>query len=369
MDWRAAVFKGHPIEEVGLGGTNNFNLLRLFAAVLVLYSHSYYLLGRGQEEPIGAWSGWFDASVLGVSIFFFISGFLVCRSWDARRDPVSFLAARVLRIAPAYWCVLLAVALVLGPALTTHSLADYVRDPDTWKYVAYGAAVHVQYVLPGVLEHAPAPGVNGSLWTVRLEAGLYLMLLIAGSLASSAGAGNTLDGKRWWSHPLVRSLLLFVWLLLLVKVAFAGPGYYKLAGYFLFGVACYRFRALCILHPGWALLLTCAALAFAGSWFGPLMIPMAVAHLVLTLALHPALRIPPGWLHRNDYSYGLYLYGFPVQQTLVAAGLSTPMAVLSWALPITMCCAALSWHLVEHPLLTRKNAIIARILARRIFRA
>ena len=118
MDWRAAIFKGHPIEESALGGANNFNLLRLFAAALVLYSHSFHLLDRRHEEPIGAWFGWFDASVLGVSIFFFISGFLVCRSWDTRRDPVSFLTARVLRIAPAYWCVLLVVALVLGPAVT-----------------------------------------------------------------------------------------------------------------------------------------------------------------------------------------------------------------------------------------------------------
>ncbi|MFS8087452.1 MAG: acyltransferase family protein [Acidobacteriota bacterium] len=368
MTWRAALFQGHPIDEAALGGTNNFNLLRLFAAVLVLYSHSYYLLDRGQQEPVGAWSGWFDASVLGVSIFFFISGFLVCRSWDARRDPLSFLIARLLRIAPAYWCVLLAVALVLGPAMTTHALADYVRDADTWKYVVYGAVVHVQYLLPGVFEHALAPGVNGSLWTVRLEVALYLMLLIAGLLASSEAAGSVLADRHRWAGPAVRGLLLFVWLLLLVKVAFAGPGYYRLTGYFVFGATCYRLRALCILHPGWALLLAGAAIAFVGSWIGPVMIPMAVAYLVLTLALHPELRLPSGWLHRNDYSYGLYLYGFPVQQTLVAAGFSTPVAVLGWALPVTLCCAALSWHLVERRLLARKSAIIDRIRARWIVR-
>ncbi len=369
MDWRTTLCQGHPIEDTALAGTNNFNLLRLFAALLVLYSHSYYLLGQGQAEPIGAWSGWLDASVLGVSIFFFISGFLVCRSWDARRDPVSFLTARVLRIAPAYWGVLLAVALVLGPVMTTHSLVDYARDPKTWTYVAYGAVVHVQYLLPGVFEHAPAPGVNGSLWTIRLEVALYVMLLIAGWLAHAAASGNAPGGRRRRSVPLVRALLLFVWLVLLVKVAFAGPGYYKLAGYFLLGVACFRFRALGILHPVWALVLACAAFAFAGSWFGPVLLPFAVAHLVLTLALHPALRLPAGWLHRNDYSYGLYLYGFPVQQTLLAAGIATPMAMLGWALPVALCCAAVSWHLVEHPLLARKDAIIARILSLRMCRA
>jgi peptidoglycan/LPS O-acetylase OafA/YrhL len=368
MDWRAAIFKGHPIEESALGGANNFNLLRLFAAALVLYSHSFHLLGRGGEEPIGAWFAWFDASILGVSIFFFISGFLVCRSWDTRRDPVSFLTARVLRIAPAYWCVLLVVALVLGPAVTTHSLADYFRDPDYWKYVAFGAVIHVQYLLPGVFEHTPTPGVNGSLWTIRLEVALYLMLAIAGSLAHSVVARGAPDGERWWSRPVVRELLLFVWLFLLVRIAFAGPGYYHLTGYFLFGLGCYRFRALCVLRLDGTLLLACAAIAFGRTWFGPVLMPMAIAYLVLTLALHPALQMSRGWLHGNDYSYGLYLYGFPVQQTLVATGISMPMVVLGWALPVTMGCAALSWHLVEHPLLARKDAIIDRVLGWRIFR-
>jgi peptidoglycan/LPS O-acetylase OafA/YrhL len=335
----------------------------------VLYSHSFHLLDLRPEEPVGAWFTWFDASVLGVAIFFFISGFLVCRSWDNRRDPVSFLTARALRIAPAYWCVLLVVAVVLGPAVTTHPVTDYILEPGTLRYVAYGAVIHVQYLLPGVFEHAPAPGVNGSLWTIRLEVALYVMLAIAGTLAQSAGARGASAGKRWWARPVGRELLLFAWLLLLVRIVFAGPSYYHLAGYFLFGLVCYRFRGLCILRLDWTLLLVCAAIAFGRTWFGPVLMPMAIAHLVLSAALHPALQSSRGWLHRNDYSYGLYLYGFPVQQTLVAMGIATPMAVLAWALPVTLCCAALSWHLVEHPLLARKDAIIDRVQAWRVFRA
>ena len=368
MTWRAAFFKGHPIEESALRGTNNFNLLRLFAAALVLYSHSFHLLDRRGEEPIGAWFAWFDASVLGVSIFFFISGFLVCRSWDTRRDPVRFLTARALRIAPGYWCVLLIVALILGPAVTTLPLTEYFREWDTWKYVVYGGVLHAQYLLPGVFEHAPAPGVNGSLWTIPLEVALYLMLAIAGSLGHSMVGRGARDRERWCVRPVMRELLVIVWLVLLVKIAFAGPGYYKLAGYFLFGVACYRFRALCVLRLAATLLVVCAAIAFGRTWLGPVLMPLAIAHLVLSVALHPALKMSRGWLHRNDYSYGLYLYGFPVQQTLVAAGMSMPMTLLAWALPATLGCAALSWHCVERPLLARKDAIVGRVAALRIFR-
>jgi peptidoglycan/LPS O-acetylase OafA/YrhL len=117
------------------------------------------------------------------------------------------------------------------------------------------------------------------------------------------------------------------------------------------------------------LLLACASIAFGRTWLGPVLMPMAIAHFVLSAALHPALQMSRGRLHRNDYSYGLYLYGFPAQQTLVAMGISTPMALLGSALPITLCCAALSWHLVERPLLARKEEIIDRVLAWRIFRA
>lgn len=369
MDRRAAWRGSWPVEDAALAGPNHFNLLRLLAALLVLYSHSYHLLGQRAEEAVGAWFNWFDASVLGVSIFFFISGFLVCRSWDARRNPVGFLLARALRIAPAYWCVLAIVALLVGPVFTTLPVADYFRDPRTPLYVALSAVIHTQYLLPGVFENAPAPGVNGSLWTIRLEVALYIMLAIAGALGTLATAGDDAGPPRWWRRPGVALLLVLAWLVLLEKLAFAGPAYYRLAGYFLLGVAAWRFRGLCRLRFDWMILLAIAAIALGRTWAGPVLMPLAIAQFVLTCALHPALRGAPGWLHRNDYSYGLYLYGFPVQQSLVALGIGAPWLLLACALPLTLCCAALSWHLVEQPILRRKDALIARALAWPVFRA
>lgn len=368
MHRRAALFRSCPIEESALAGVNHFNLLRLAAAALVLFSHSFHLLDRRGEEPVGAWFNWFDASILGVSVFFFISGFLVCRSWDARRDPVAFLTARALRIAPAYWCVLLLTAALLGPVFTTLPLGEYLREARTLKYVAHGAVIDIQYLLPGVFERAPAPGVNGSLWTIRLEVALYLMLAIAGALSLQAEAGPPARDARWWAHPVVRGGMVLFWFWLLVRFAFAAPGYYHLAGHFLLGAVCYRYRTLCLLRIDVALLLAGAAIGLGRTSWGPIAMPLAIGYGVLTVALHPALRTRAGWLHRNDYSYGLYLYGFPVQQSLVALGIAAPLPLFAGALLLTGLCAALSWHLLERPILARKDACIARVREWRVFR-
>src|SRR5215210_6778389 len=82
------------IDDAALDGHNNFHLVRLAAALLVLFAHAFHLLQRAGDEPIGRWFIWLDASLLGVAMFFFVSGFLVSRSWDRRGNLLSFLAAR-----------------------------------------------------------------------------------------------------------------------------------------------------------------------------------------------------------------------------------------------------------------------------------
>jgi peptidoglycan/LPS O-acetylase OafA/YrhL len=62
----------------------------------------------------------------------------------------------------------------------------------------------------------------------------------------------------------------------------------------------------------------------------------------------------PTWLHRHDYSYGTYLYGFPLQQSLIAAGIADPWLLFATAAGLTLGCAALSWHAVERPCLALK---------------
>ncbi|MEP7083231.1 MAG: acyltransferase [Betaproteobacteria bacterium] len=363
MGQREALRAAVAVDDLALGGHNNFHLIRLVAALLVLFAHCYHLLGRAADEPIGHWFVWFDASLLGVSMFFFISGCLVARSWNIRRSLPLFLAARALRIAPALWLVL-GLSVLLGAAVTTWPLRDYLHSVDTRKYLVLNAILYTHYLLPGVFESNPVHGINGSLWTIPLEVVLYLILGAAGWLGLLA-PHDTLRHfrERISRHPFAATALLLLGLLLIQKVLRTGAGYYSLAGYFLLGMLAFRFRHWLVLRVAEVLLLAGAAIALGPTWAGPLLLPAAVGFTILTLALHPALALPPTWLHRHDYSYGAYLYGFPVQQSMISFGIDQPLLLFACCVPLTLACAALSWHLVEQPALAQKQRV-SRWIAR-----
>jgi len=345
-----------PIDDAAIDGPNHFHVLRLAAAVLVLFSHSFHLLGRGAEEPLGRWFEQLDASRLGVSIFFVLSGFLVARSWDRRPGLDVFLAARAVRIAPALIVVLLVTVFALGPVATSLPLREYLMSGETRAYLGLNLVLFTQYLLPGVFENNPVPGVNGSLWTIPLEVVMYILLGIGGWLGLLARP-TRLRGVLavLAEHPVIGATLALLATLLISKVLRTGPQYYGLAGYFMIGALCYRFRGALALRLDLVLVLVGLAIAGARSALEPVVLPLAITAAALTLAMHPRFRTRPTWLHRHDYSYGLYLYGYPVQQSLIALGIATPGLLFGAATVVTLGCAALSWHVVERPCLELKR--------------
>ena len=360
--WR---FAAAPISDAALAGVNHFHPIRLVAALLVLFAHAFHLLDRAGDEPIGRWFTSIDASLIGVTTFFFISGFLVARSWDARRSLAGFVAARVLRIVPALWLALLVTVLVIGPIFTTLPLAGFFGDSATWKYLGLNALLRPQYLLPGVFESNPLPGVNGSLWTIPLEAACYAVLGMAGwtVLLSGPAVGVV---TRFRQSPVCFIALATGGSAIAVKIAITSPTYAGLALEFLLGAIVYRYRDRIRLDPSIALLsmIVCimtAHLAWPfvapGAWpgVGAALTSVALPYALLTLALHPAWSTRATWLHRHDYSYGTYLYGFPVQQATIALGVRDPWTLLVIGIPASLALAALSWHLVERRALALKK--------------
>lgn len=165
---------------------NNFEFIRISAALAVLFSH-HYALSKLWEPGL---SSVISLGGIAVMIFFSISGFLVTQSWLSDRNAFRFCLRRALRIWPALIVVVIIAALVLGPAVTTLTINDYLIHGATWDYFQ-ALIMRIHFVLPGVFNDNPGgASVNGSLWTIPYEVRCYIVMAIIGFL-------GLLRGTKW----------------------------------------------------------------------------------------------------------------------------------------------------------------------------
>jgi peptidoglycan/LPS O-acetylase OafA/YrhL len=337
------------LSELAHGRDNNFQLIRLLSAAAVVLFHSYALTNHWTDEPLWRVMPEFNFGALGVGCFFVISGFLVTQSWLARRAVGPFVAARVLRIYPA----------LIGAVMFTVALAGvssaldwgaFLRDPQTRDYIVHVApGWEMKYRLPGAFPANPiAHDVNGSLWTLPVELRLYIAVLVAGVL-------GLLARPVVWLLALSLLLELFAWR----PDLFPMPPYddvtRNLVLLFALGSLTYVWRgAIPVSLAAAAIALALVIVDPGGLARGALFAPLLV-YVVLVAAYHPRLQWP-AFNRAGDYSYGVYVYSFPIQQTLLERlpGL-TPLPLFALALAATLAVAALSWHCVERPALGLKS--------------
>lgn len=319
------------------GHDNHFNLLRMLAAGGVMVSHAFPLaLGPGAPEPLAFLPG-LNLGTVCVFVFFAISGFYITRSFDRSGDTWSFLVARVLRLWPAL-VVMLTLTLALAAVLTTAPLPEFAVSAAKY-FVKNVTMLKEQYGIAGVFTDLPYPEViNGPLWSLYYEVCCYAIVLTAGI----AGVFT----RSFWAK--ITTVCLIVVCLALPKpavlVAFVGLP-------FAYGAAFYLWRDRVPL--GAAAYLIVLAMGAAAWILSDTVAFLPVFQLALTygiLALGFAKGTPCLAYNRlGDYSYGFYIYAFPMQQIAVMNGAVTPAQVLAFAGPTTLCCAVLSWHLVERP--------------------
>lgn len=331
------------------GRDNNFNLVRMVAASAVLVSHSWTLaLGRGVHEPLIEQTG-YSLGIAAVIVFFAVSGYFITKSFDRRTLLADFLLARVARIFPALIVALCLTAFVLGPALTTLPLERYFQTSDTWIYAPKNALlVHQQFDLPGLFGANPFRGVvNGSLWTLKYEVACYAGVIAAGYagllrprtvplvlLAAAAAAGIIPGGDMTMSARVA-----------ILCTAFAVGG----------GLYVYRARV-----PISGLLAAgLAALAFAAQ--GTMAFPLTYAVALGYAALAAGFGRWPALLAYNrvgDYSYGVYIYAFPVQQSLIALFPTlSPWGLIATSFPVALLLAIASWMIIESPALAHRHRL------------
>jgi peptidoglycan/LPS O-acetylase OafA/YrhL len=337
------------------GATNNFDLIRLIAAILVLVSHAFPLSGSSFEPLIYLTRGQATFGDLAVCIFFFISGFLVTRSLERRRSLIAFAISRIMRLIPGLAVATTLCAIILGPLVTSLSLESYFQSP---VFVAYfnNILLEMSYFLPGVFGQNPNTAVNGSLWTLEFEAAMYIALPFVFFIALFFGRWILLAG-------LIIMIYAFQFHMLSPAVNGLATYYYVYMGqYFLAGAIAYFYRDT--IRISTILALACLAIVVASAmWGGFGLARLTAGGYVLLWLAYGIPKIKDPVTAYGDLSYGVYIYAFPVQQLMVERtgwGRSWD-GNIALALPITLVLAALSWKLVEQPSLKARRTLIKNL--------
>jgi peptidoglycan/LPS O-acetylase OafA/YrhL len=341
-------------DHLNRGHDNNLPLIRMVAALMVLVSHTFALVtGSADAEPWRLTYG-HTPGTIAVEIFFLISGLLLTHSLTTRKSLSIFAMARIQRIYPGLIvAVLVSVALVSWLA-TPWSFRELISSLDLWRHIFHNASggflLRQDYPVPGAFASNPVPDVvNGSLWSLRREIECYAALAVVWGAAA------------WLKRPKLfaaTALLLFGVLASVVvfgpMVGWAQKPYQVVVTrvFFMFAVGsvmCILGRHIKLSHGG---ALGAGALLLVGVVYPKLFTlfyTVTLPYLLFYIAF-----VPNGFIRRynrfGDYSYGAYLYAFPLQQLVVALnpGITAgPMMAASFLL--TMMAAGLSWHWVEKP--------------------
>jgi peptidoglycan/LPS O-acetylase OafA/YrhL len=346
-----------------------FDFLRVVLAVSVVAGHTPYVATGGGIESDQMWIIWFPQFAILV-MFFALSGFLIAAS-GLRLSVKEFLINRGMRIIPALAVEIVLSALILGPIFTTLPLFEYFTNAGTYRYFTNVFGL-VNYVLPGVFSGNPAPEVNSSLWTVPFEYGCYAVMagiMILGLLRRPAlivlgagvlvGFGLALDIAGYAASPaqLPAGVTGTLHDKIFSTALFLGRGA-KLPVACLLGIAIYLYRYR-IPYDG-RILTACCALCLGAALLGPAawmtqpvlnaFIAPALVYITAFLGVSTLPRLP--LFSRGDYSYGIYLYGFPMQQVVkVWLPHASLLVQFAAALLLITLFAAFSWHWIEKPIL------------------
>lgn len=336
---------------------NNFDFLRLLFATLVMVTHSYALTGHGNNDFFFQLTGdQIQLSYLGVRGFFIISGFLIFQSLERSRDLIDYVWKRVLRLFPAL-LVMLALTVLLAPLVYDGSDGPYWSKKDVWTYLPKNASLFIiQGPIKGVFgSNAENKAVNGALWTIGYEFLCYMGLaaliilrkrkaILIGALAMAWGVMMLANGFFFERLHAIQGIL-------------AGDRVVELGLYFVGGSL---LAAVGFEQRRWTLQAAMAALgvivvATAMGYFmtGIRFVCLPILVIGCGLQATPVLKDIGNKI--GDISYGVYIYGFVVQQTLVYCfGMDFGWLMVT-SIPTAMLLGFASWHIIEKRALRLKK--------------
>lgn len=345
------------LDDVLSSHDNNLDLLRLIAALAVIWSHAELFEGTGLPDPFEwLFSDHQDAGKVGVMAFFLISGLLIPASMERQRSPVTFVISRYARLTPGLVAFTAFAAFLLAPSLSGYPIDDHLALREARHCTLGNLAFPFDYVCQGVSMAFPhssiVEGWGFPLWTLPVEVHCYGLVLVVG----------TMMGGRM-TTTLSRSLLYFIatcgaivlfwisrdapftrgWLFEADFTLVNGYTTYPVL-FFLGGMMLYGARRHVVIDRVAALVISTIAFALP---FDPWVVYPAACYAILALAADPSLRhLQPRW----DLSFGLYMYGAAMGQVAFAMiGPGAPWLYLAITVPLAALCSIASHLLVESP--------------------
>ncbi|MGC7992837.1 acyltransferase family protein [Salmonella enterica] len=333
-------------------GNNNLDLARIVLALMVIVGHSAALHPRGGwVDPVSLFFPFTYSGALAVKGFFLVSGILVANSAMDKKDVQSFLLARFLRIFPGLLFVVIIIAFIIGPLFSILPINEYFGTLEPFKYVAGTITMRVHYFLPGVfIGNADGGSVNGSLWTIPYEVSMYCVMI----------------GMFYLSGFNKKIITITSLIVILSPVFMASPvlgtassaEIYPLQSCFFTGVLFAVYKDKLKINLLLPVLFALFYMSFRNDALMYISFYLSFSIFVVFVSgteLIKRIKI------KKDISYGVYLWGFPVQQSIsyMLNDISTIYHIIL-SIAITIPIAYFSFVFIESPTIALSKNIIRR---------
>ena len=330
---------------------NNFDFLRIVFALTVAFAH---LIELSDIEVLRPYRQYFNTR-LAIDGFFVISGFLIAKSYENSKSLKQYVFKRIKRIVPAYVVVILFSALLFS-VISTNSFYDYYTNIQFWKYLTANLSFqnYLEPCLPGVFETNGICAINGALWTIKIEEAFYLSVPIF-----------------YWFLRVKKlkfySLVIFVYVLSVTYYSyFMYMDNYRIAkqlpgalAFFATGIMFYKNFSVLLKWKDY-IIIPCLILFIVEQYIFHTQIlkPIAFGFMVFFTAY--SFRFLNNFGKYGDFTYGIYIYHFPLIQLFLFLGLFNRLPVVISSLAVmmfTLILAILSWYLIEIPYLSKSRRL------------
>lgn len=331
---------------------NNYNILRIIGAVAVIYGHMYILMGGAAPVLYAN-----EISALGFKMLMVLSGYMVTQSCIYDSKITHYIVKRSFRIIPALFFYTVIAICVIGPLFTTVPLKEYFAHEITWKYF-YNVLLIPHFQLPAVFASNPYPyAVNGSLWGLPVEVSCYIIVYFVLVILC----------KIKWRKAAFSVFTAGICILRLCAIQFFPEKSFVLLGtdwfralalfpYFFIGAlfAVTEIKKLCSIQIAFVLFMLSVAFRSNVYVVNELLAMLIIPYMVISIGECSKPKFST-WFRHTDITYGLFLWGFAVQQILIQIIVVNKqiipnvnvMFVLSLFVSIIL--AFITWFCIEKP--------------------